>query len=91
MWCSTSGPATATQKNYAADLASHDWILSIDADERVAPALADEIRALLQQGPNAAGYEISRVAHYLGRWIRSTDWYPGLPRAALRPPHRALE
>ena len=65
-----------TQKNYAADLASHDWILSIDADERVAPALAGEIRALLQQGPKAAGYEISRVAHYLGRWIRSTDWYP---------------
>ena len=65
-----------TQKNYAADLASHDWILSIDADERVAPPLADEIRALLKQEPKAAGYEISRVAHYLGRWIRSTDWYP---------------
>jgi glycosyltransferase involved in cell wall biosynthesis len=65
-----------TQKNYAADLASHDWILSIDADERVAPALADEIRGLLKREPTAAGYEISRVAHYLGRWIRSTDWYP---------------
>ena len=76
VWCSASGPATATQKNYAADLASHDWILSIDADERVTPALAAEIRALLQREPNAAGYEISRVAHYLGRWIRSTDWYP---------------
>ena len=65
-----------TQKNYAAGLASHDWILSIDADERVAPALADEIRRLLQSGPAAAGYEISRVSYYLGRWIRSTDWYP---------------
>ena len=39
------------QKNYAAGLASHDWILSIDADERVTPALADEIRALLAQPP----------------------------------------
>jgi glycosyltransferase involved in cell wall biosynthesis len=65
-----------TQKNYAANLASNDWILSLDADERVAPPLAAEVRALLQQGPKAAGYEISRVAHYLGRWIRSTDWYP---------------
>jgi glycosyltransferase involved in cell wall biosynthesis len=65
-----------TQKNYAASLASHDWILSIDADERVAPALADEIRSLLATGPRAAGYKISRVTHYLGRWIRSTDWYP---------------
>jgi glycosyltransferase involved in cell wall biosynthesis len=65
-----------TQKNFAADLASHDWILSIDADERVAPALADEIRTRLEQGPDAAGYAVCRVAHYLGRWIRSTDWYP---------------
>ena len=65
-----------TQKNYAASLASHDWILSIDADERVAPALGEEIRSLLTTGPTAAGYSISRVSHYLGRWIRSTDWYP---------------
>ena len=67
-----------TQKNYAAGLASNDWILSIDADERVAPPLAEEIRALLTRGPQAAGYKISRVTHYLGRWIRSTDWYPDL-------------
>jgi glycosyltransferase involved in cell wall biosynthesis len=65
-----------TQKNYAHDRASHDWILSIDADERVTPRLADEIRSLLQVGPRAKGYRISRVSHYLGRWIRSTDWYP---------------
>ena len=65
-----------TQKNYAHDRASNDWILSIDADERVTPQLAGEIRALLETGPKAAGYRISRVSHYLGRWIRSTDWYP---------------
>ena len=39
------------QKNYAASLASHDWILSLDADERVTPALADEIRATLRLTP----------------------------------------
>jgi glycosyltransferase involved in cell wall biosynthesis len=65
-----------TQKNHASALASNDWILSIDADERVTPALAAEIQALLRTGPAAAGYEISRVSYYLGRWIRTTDWYP---------------
>jgi glycosyltransferase involved in cell wall biosynthesis len=64
------------QKNYAAGLASHDWILSLDADERVTPALAEEIRALLARGPDARGYRISRVTWYLGRWIRGTDWFP---------------
>jgi glycosyltransferase involved in cell wall biosynthesis len=66
------------QKNYAAGLASNDWILSIDADERVTPALALEIRTVLAGGPRASGYRIPRVAYYLGRGIRSTDWYPDL-------------
>jgi glycosyltransferase involved in cell wall biosynthesis len=64
------------QKNYAATLARHDWILSLDADERVTQALADEIRELLRQEPVARGYRVPRVTHHLGRWIRSTDWYP---------------
>jgi glycosyltransferase involved in cell wall biosynthesis len=64
------------QKNFAADQASHDWVLSVDADERVTPALASEIRALLHRGPEASGYRIRRVSYYLGRWIRSTDWFP---------------
>ena len=64
------------QKNYAAGLAAHDWVLSLDADERVTPALTQEIRALLAAGPARQGYRIPRVTHYLGRWIRSTDWYP---------------
>jgi glycosyltransferase involved in cell wall biosynthesis len=66
------------QKNIAADRASHDWILSIDADERITPELAREIRAVLQAGPGAHGYRIPRVSFYLGRWIRTTDWYPDL-------------
>jgi glycosyltransferase involved in cell wall biosynthesis len=64
------------QKNHAASLASHDWILSLDADERVSPALAEEIRALLGGEPPARGYRIPRVTFHLGRWIRTTDWYP---------------
>jgi glycosyltransferase involved in cell wall biosynthesis len=69
-------PGYSAQKNYAAELASNDWILSIDADERVTPELAGEIRAVLSAVPAARGYRIPRVAWYLGRWIRSTDWYP---------------
>jgi glycosyltransferase involved in cell wall biosynthesis len=64
------------QKNYAADLAANDWILSIDADERVTPELAREIQELLAGAPAARGYRVPRVTWYLGRWIRSTDWYP---------------
>ena len=70
------------QKNYAASLASHDWIFSLDADERVTPALATEIRGVLAPGkepanePDCAAYQIPRVTWHLGRWIRSTDWYP---------------
>ncbi|HSC26181.1 MAG TPA: glycosyltransferase family 2 protein [Vicinamibacterales bacterium] len=66
----------SAQKNYAASLAANDWILSIDADERVTPELAREIRELMERGPTASGYRISRVTWYLGRWMYSTDWYP---------------
>jgi glycosyltransferase involved in cell wall biosynthesis len=69
-------PGYVDQKNHAAALASHDWILSIDADERLSPDLAGEIRELLRQDPTAPGYRLPRVTFYLGRWIRSTDWYP---------------
>jgi glycosyltransferase involved in cell wall biosynthesis len=69
-------PGYGEQKNYAASIATHDWILSIDADERITPELAGEIQAILRDGPTARGYRIPRVTWYLGRWIRSTDWYP---------------
>ena len=69
-------PGYSAQKNYAASLASNDWILSLDADERVTPALAEEIQSLLRSEPPRRGYRVPRVSHYLGRWIRGTDWYP---------------
>lgn len=64
------------QKNHATGLAAHDWVLSLDADECVTPALADEIQALLTSAPPRQGYRIPRTTRYLGRWVRSTDWYP---------------
>lgn len=66
------------QKNYAASLASHDWILSLDADERVTAPLADEIRSRLAADPREAAFRMPRVTWHLGRWIRTTDWYPDL-------------
>jgi (heptosyl)LPS beta-1,4-glucosyltransferase len=69
-------PGYVAQKNYAASIASHDWILSLDADERVTPALAAEIKSTLGGPPSHPGYRIPRVTWHLGRWIRTTDWYP---------------
>jgi glycosyltransferase involved in cell wall biosynthesis len=69
-------PGFVAQKNFAASIATHDWIFSLDADERVTPALADEVRALVASAPPCAGYRVPRLSRYLGRWIRSTDWYP---------------
>jgi glycosyltransferase involved in cell wall biosynthesis len=68
-------PGYGAQKNAAAALASHDWVLSLDADEQVSPALAAEIQRVLT-APTAAAYRMPRVTWYLGQWIRSTDWYP---------------
>ena len=69
-------PGYVAQKNFAAAQASHDWILSLDADERVTPALAAEIRSTLERDPQERGFRIPRVTFHLGRWIRTTDWYP---------------
>lgn len=69
-------PGYIAQKNFAAEQASHDWIFSLDADERVTPELAAEIKTLLASGPRAPGYRVPRVTFHLGRWLRSTDWYP---------------
>ena len=78
-------PGYIDQKNFAAAQATHDWIFSLDADERVTPELAAEIKAVLDHNrrdvgksnrPRAAGYRVPRVTFHLGRWMRSTDWYP---------------
>jgi len=68
----------AAQKQFAVDSASHDWIFSLDADERVSPQLHGSI-ATLRSGTNANpadGYRVARRAFYMGRWIRGGGWYP---------------
>ncbi len=71
-------PGFSAQRNFAIDAARHDWILAVDADERISPALAQEIEAERATGFRYDAYRIPRVAHYLERWVRATDWYPDL-------------
>lgn len=66
----------AKQKNFAAQIAQNDWILSIDADEEVSKALSEEILNLKLSATEHAGYDFPRLAHYCGRWIRHSGWYP---------------
>ena len=66
----------AAQKNFAASVATHPYILSIDADEELTPALAEEIIALKTQAPQFDAWTMPRLARYLGRWIRHSGWYP---------------
>lgn len=71
-------PGFAAQKQFAADQTSHDWILSLDADERVSEELKASIQALnnLTESQLADGYLIARRSFYQGRWIRGGGWYP---------------
>jgi glycosyltransferase involved in cell wall biosynthesis len=73
---SRAWPGWVDQKNFAACQAAHDWIFSLDADERVPPPLAGEIRELLSGDPPMRGYRVPRVTFHLGKWIRTTDFYP---------------
>ena len=67
----------SANKNYALDKCSGDWVLWIDADERVSPELKTEIIRILNNKPTADGFEIPRKAFFLGRWIKHCGWYPG--------------
>lgn len=65
------------QKNFATEQTSGDWVLNLDADERVSPALRDEILDTLSGNPGRhSAYSIPRLTRYLGRWIFHSGWYP---------------
>ena len=69
-------PGFGIQKQRALDLATHEWVLSIDADERVTPELKNEIISVLSSNSNVNGYLIPRLSNYLGKDIRHAGWYP---------------
>ncbi|MCA1817792.1 MAG: glycosyltransferase family 2 protein [Acidobacteria bacterium] len=68
----------ARQKQFAAELARHDWVFSLDADERVSGELRASVEDLLYTPDEqlADGYRVARRSFYMGRWIRGGGWYP---------------
>src|SRR5947208_15176837 len=69
----------ADQRNWALQNLpfAHDWVLMIDADERIPGALADEIREVLSRSSDAySGFYISRRLFFMGRWLRHGGLYP---------------
>jgi glycosyltransferase involved in cell wall biosynthesis len=63
------------QKQYAVEKATHDWVLCIDADERVTPALRESIRAALV-APAHHAYRFARCNRFMGRYLRHGEGYP---------------
>lgn len=63
------------QKNYAVSLATHNYILSLDADERLSDTLTDSILKVKQKW-EADGFSFNRFNHYCGSWIYHSGWYP---------------
>jgi glycosyltransferase involved in cell wall biosynthesis len=89
----TDWPGFGMQKNRALDLATGDWVFSIDADERVTPELAEQIKAAINseansdansdikndsKGNQVSAYEIPRLTQFCGQWIRHCGWTPDL-------------
>ena len=71
-------PGFAAQKQFAADAAAHEWVFSLDADERVSTELRAKIEDLLYtpDAQLADGYRVARRSYYMNRWIRGGGWYP---------------
>jgi len=64
------------QKNICIDLAKYDWVLCLDADERVSEDLAAEIKKIKKEGTTVNGYYVRRKTCYIYKWINYSDWYP---------------
>ncbi len=69
-------PGFGPQKNRALDLANGQWVLSLDADERLTPALKSEILTAIQHSADVDCFAISRLSWYCGRFIRHSGWSP---------------
>jgi len=70
-------------RNDAIAACSHDWIFSLDADERCTPEVRDEILALLSGTPAHDAYRVPRRSYFMGRWIRGSGWYPNYRQPQL--------
>ena len=88
-------------RNRAVEACTHDWIFSLDADERCTEAVRDEILSLLASTPPYDIYRVPRRSYMMGRWIKGSGWYPnfrqpqlfrkGAMRYTLEPVHEGWE
>jgi glycosyltransferase involved in cell wall biosynthesis len=69
-------PGFGLQKQYAIDHASHDWVFSIDADERLSETLKEAMQTLLVVEPGQSAFRINRCNHFMGRALRHGEGYP---------------
>jgi glycosyltransferase involved in cell wall biosynthesis len=70
-------------RNRALEACKHDWIFSLDADERCTEAVRDEILALLAGAPPHDVYRVPRRSYMMGRWIHGSGWYPNFRQPQL--------
>jgi glycosyltransferase involved in cell wall biosynthesis len=72
-------------KNRALEQTTGDWVLWLDADERVSDELGREIRMIITRNETPhAGFEVARRAYFLGRWIKHCGWYPSFVTRLFR-------
>lgn len=70
-------------RNAAIDACTHDWIFSVDADERVTPEVQREIGAIIADASSADAYLVPRRNWFMGRWVRHSGWYPNYRQPQL--------
>ena len=63
-------------KKKATELATHDWIISVDADEEISDELSHEIKKTIAESSSQMAFKIPRLSFYMGRWIKYGGWYP---------------
>jgi glycosyltransferase involved in cell wall biosynthesis len=88
-------------RNRAVEACAHDWVFSLDSDERCTAEVRDEILALLAGTPPHEVYLVPRKSYMMGRWIKGSGWYPnfrqpqffrkGAMRYTLEPVHEGYE
>lgn len=69
-------PGFGAQKNRVLEMATSEWVLSLDADEWVTPELRAEIERAIQAGGDYAAYKVPRLSSYCGRFMRHSGWWP---------------
>ena len=70
-------------RNSAIDACSHEWIFSLDSDERCTKEVEEEIRGIISSPTTAGAYHVPRRNFFMGRWIKHSGWYPNFRQPQL--------